>query len=67
MGEEEFVATERPFHSMNAVERTRAKLRTCAASWRGWSEAREENMMDVVMIESLNDWMGVWCFSLSTQ
>ena len=28
MGEGESVATERPFHNMNAVERTRAKLRT---------------------------------------
>lgn len=28
MGEEELVKTERPFQSMKAVERTRAKLRT---------------------------------------
>lgn len=39
MGEEESVTTERPFQSMNAVERTRAKLRICAASCRGWRPA----------------------------
>lgn len=45
IGDEESVKTERPFHSMNAVERTRAKLRTWAASWRGWRFEREENMV----------------------
>ena len=30
---------------MNAVERTKAKLRTCAASWRGCKLASEENMV----------------------
>jgi len=40
IGEGESVVTERPFHSMNAVLRTRAKLRICAASCRGWREER---------------------------
>lgn len=35
MGEGESATTERPFHIMNAVERTSAKLRTWAASCRG--------------------------------
>lgn len=35
MGEGEFVATESPFHSMNAVERISAILRTCERIWRG--------------------------------
>jgi hypothetical protein len=30
MGDELAVNTERPFHSINAVDRTSAKLRTCA-------------------------------------
>ena len=45
IGDDESVKTDRPFHSMNAVERTRAKLRTWAASWRGWRFEREENMI----------------------
>ena len=36
MGDGESVATERPFHSMNAVESTRAKLRSWVSSCRGW-------------------------------
>ena len=48
IGEEESVKTERPFHSMKAVESTRAKLRTCAASCRGWRLAIEENMLILV-------------------
>lgn len=47
MGEEELVKTESPFQSMKAVLRTRAKLSTCAASWRGWSEVREENILSM--------------------
>jgi len=35
IGEGEFETTERPFHNMKAVERTSAKLRICAANWRG--------------------------------
>jgi hypothetical protein len=30
---------------MNAVESTRAKLRTWAASWRGWRLESEENIL----------------------
>lgn len=41
MGEGESVATERPFQSMKAVERTRAKLRTWVRARRGW---RVENI-----------------------
>ena len=35
IGEGEAVNTERDFQSMNAVERTRAKLRSWRAPWRG--------------------------------
>lgn len=48
MGEEESVTTERPFQSMNAVERTRAKLRICAASCRGW---RPATALSIVAVE----------------
>ena len=47
MGDGESAATERPFQSMNAVDRMRAKLRTWPASWRGWRAARAENMVMV--------------------
>jgi len=40
IGEGESVATERPFQSMNAVERMRAKLRTWEAICRGWRVVR---------------------------
>jgi len=46
MGEGESVATERPFHSIKAVERMRAKLRTWVRIWRGCMVPRE-NMMAV--------------------
>ena len=36
------MATERPFHSIKAVERTRAKLRIWRRNCRGWREEREE-------------------------
>jgi hypothetical protein len=49
IGEEEFVATERPFQSMKAVERTRAKLRTWAASCRGCMLAIEPSIVVVVV------------------
>ncbi len=42
MGEGESATTERPFHIMKAVERTRAKLSNCAAACRGF--CRKENM-----------------------
>jgi hypothetical protein len=45
IGEEESVVTERPFQSMNAVLRTRAKFRIWVRSWRGWREVREENIL----------------------
>jgi len=45
MGEEESLTTERPFQSMKAVESTSAKLRTWAASCRGWRLAMAENMV----------------------
>jgi hypothetical protein len=47
MGEGESVATERPFHIMKAVERTRAKLRIWVASCRG---ARFERPSIVVVV-----------------
>ena len=45
MGEGELVKTERPFHIMNAVDRTSAKLSTCTASCRGCMEEREESIL----------------------
>jgi hypothetical protein len=48
IGEEEFVVMERPFQSMNAVLRTRAKFRIWVKSWRGWRDVREENMLAVL-------------------
>lgn len=63
MGEEESVATERPFQSMKAVLRTRAKLRTWVASCRGCSFESSENMMGVVggwfLVVLVGDWMVV--------
>ena len=50
MGDDEFVATDRPFQSMKAVERTRAKLRAwvrvCRAEER--EDAREGNMLAIL-------------------
>jgi hypothetical protein len=46
MGDEELVAIERPFHIMNAVERTSAKLRTCAIDCRAFDRLREESIFD---------------------
>lgn len=55
MGEGESVMTERPFQSMKAVERTRAKFRTWVRSWRGWRvESEVENMVE----------MRVWSYRL---
>jgi hypothetical protein len=48
IGDEESVVMERPFQSMNAVLRTRAKFRTWVKSWRGWRDVREENIVAVV-------------------
>jgi len=55
MGDGESAATERPFQSMKAVERMRAKLRTCAASWRGWRVVRAENILNVGLGRPLED------------
>lgn len=43
MGDEEAVRTESPFHIMNAVERTRAKLSICASDWRILERFDERN------------------------
>ncbi len=45
IGEGESATAERPFHSIKAVERTRAKLRTWVRSCRGWRPLRAENMV----------------------
>lgn len=47
IGDEEAVNTDRPFHIMNAVERTRAKLRICASDWRVFDmlDEREDSMV----------------------
>ena len=50
IGEEESVATERPFQSMKAVERTRAKLRIWAASCRGCKPAIAPSIVVVVVV-----------------
>lgn len=47
MGEDESVATESPFQSMNAVLNTSAKFRTWVANWRGCRDEREENIFAV--------------------
>ena len=44
MGDGESVATDRPFHSIKAVERTRAKFRIWVRNCRGWRDERVENM-----------------------
>lgn len=46
MGELELVAIERPFHSMNAVDRTNAKLRTCAIDCRAFDGLRADSIFD---------------------
>lgn len=48
IGDGEEVATERPFQSMNAVERTKAKLRSWVNSWRGAPSPRAESMSAVI-------------------
>ncbi len=45
IGEDESVKTDKPFHSIKAVERTRAKLRIWAASCLGCIFAIEENIV----------------------
>lgn len=47
MGDEEAVATDNPFHIIKAVERTSAKLRTCASDWRVLDilDDRKDNMV----------------------
>ena len=47
IGDDEAVNTDRPFHIINAVERTSAKLRICASVWRGFDMLvpRDDNMM----------------------
>ena len=46
IGEGESVATERPFHSMKAVDRTRAKFRAWARSCRGERVDSDESMLE---------------------
>lgn len=47
MGELEAVNTDSPFHSINAVERTRPKLRICASDCRVFDrlELKDESMV----------------------
>ena len=49
MGEGESLITESDFHSMNAVESTRAKLSTCASDCRGFERygVREGSMVAI--------------------
>lgn len=58
IGDEEAVNTDRPFHIMNAVERTRAKFRICASDWRVFDmlDEREDSM--VGELGWLVDWLG---------
>lgn len=53
IGEGESVATERPFQSIKAVDRTRAKLRTWVRSCRGCSVFNADNM--AVSLASLKE------------
>ena len=45
IGEEESVVMDKPFQSMNAVLRTKAKFRIWVASWRGVRVVREESIL----------------------
>lgn len=52
IGEEEAVTTERPFQSIKAVERTSAKLSTCAIDCRVFDkfEDRKDSMTTVILL-----------------
>ena len=69
MGEGESDTTERPFQSMNAVERTSAKLSSCVASCRGCMFARPiifaagSGGLEVVCSEWNQDWWGICAMS----
>ena len=53
MGDGEFEARERPFQSMNAVERIKAKFRDWARRRRGLKEEkREESILGYEVVES---------------
>lgn len=43
IGDDELDSTDSPFHIMNAVDRTRAKLRICASDWRVFDRFDERN------------------------
>lgn len=58
MGEGESLATERPFQSMNAVERTSAKLRIWPASCRGCMAERPSIV--VVGVSGSERWRLWW-------
>lgn len=58
IGDEEAVNTERPFHIMNAVERTRAKLRICASDCRVFDMLEERKDSMVGELGWLVDWLG---------
>jgi len=61
MGDEESVVMDRPFQSMNAVLRTRAKFRIWVKSWRGWREVREENIVKVLCgVDGMRGWCAIF-------
>lgn len=49
------VNTERPFHIMNAVDRTSAKFRTCARVWRVLDRFDDKNDNIVTVVYGLRD------------
>lgn len=59
MGEDELVATERPFQSMKAVERTSAKFRIWVRSCRGEALPRAESMVLAVEGVVRSGWCGL--------
>jgi hypothetical protein len=57
MGDGESETTERPFQSMKAVDRTSAKLRTCAANCRGCMAERPSMVAVVVVMFEWRLWV----------
>jgi hypothetical protein len=56
MGDDEAVMMDRPFQSMNAVDRTRAKLSVCVMVWRTLASCGE--MPESMMVERIGKGFG---------
>lgn len=59
IGDEEAVTTDKPFQSINAVERTSAKLRTCARVCRVFVRLEDKNESIVVIGLLMEEGSGV--------